>query len=132
MTQRFTRTIVAGNDLSAPGDLFKAITLSGDFVANAREAMGILLEGASSGRHVTLGVMGVMPFFSANVTSAGGALTVENSGEFTNAGSGDWEVGMLYGEKGTNQVQVNCGAVGEGGFNFFHKPFIGASDGVLI
>lgn len=132
MSQRFTRTIVSGNDLSAPGDLYKAITLSGDFAANGREAMGILVEGASSGRHVTLGVMGVIPFFSANVVSAGGALTVENSGEFTNAESGDWEVGMAYGEKGTNQVAVNCGATGEGGFNFLNKPFIGTSDGASI
>ncbi len=132
MSQRFTRTIVSGNDLSNPNDLYKAVTLSGDFAANARETMGILVEGASSGRHVTLGVLGVIPYFSANVTSAGGALTVENSGEFTNAESGDWEIGMSYGEKGTNQVAVNCGATGEGGFNFFHKPFIGASDGVTI
>ncbi len=132
MSQRFTRTVVSGNDLSNPNDLYKAITLSGDFASNGREVMGILVEGASSGRHVTLGVMGVIPYFSANVTSAGGALTIDNSGAFTNAASGDHELGMSYGEKGTNQVAVNCGATGEGGFNFYNKPFIGTSDGASI
>lgn len=130
--QHFTRTVVAGNDLSAPGDLYKAITLSGDFAQNGRNAMGILLEGASSGRNVTVGVMGVMPFASEDISSAGGALTCQGSGWFSNLKSGDYEVGFAYGHKGTDQVQVNSGAIGEGLFNFAVTPYLTSSMGVQI
>lgn len=124
--QYFTRTIVAGNNLTNPADLFKAITLSGDFANNGREAIGILVEGVRSGGHAAVAVMGVMPYVSANVTSAGGALTVTASGFMTNLAAETNEVGVSHGEKGTNQIAVNCGAVGAGLFSFVNKPWVNA------
>ena len=133
MTQYFTRTIVAGNDFSSPTHLGKALTLSGDFANNGREAMGLLLIGASSGRHVTIGVMGILPYASVDITSAGGALTVTDSGFLTNLAVSNYEVGMSYGEKGTNQIAVNSGAVGDGNFNFAVKHYTAPlSGGVFI
>lgn len=133
MSQYFTVTIVAANDLTNPADLFKAVTLGGDFAANGREAVGILLVGVRSGGHATVGVSGLMSYNSANVTSAGGALTVTASGLFTNLAVSNYEVGMSHGEKGTNGTAVNCGAVGDGNFNFAVKHYTAPlSGGVFI
>ena len=133
MKQYWTRTIQAANDLSNPDDVYKAITIGGDFAANGRETLGILVEGASSGRNITVAVAGLIPYASIAVISAGAALSVNGSGEFILLTAADFEVGMALGHKGVDAVVVTSNAIGEGHFNFAVKQYTEAlSSGVFI
>lgn len=133
MKQYWTRTLQAANDMSDDDHFAKAIALDGDFATNGRETMGILVEGASSGRNITIAVMGIIPYQSTAVISAGAALAVNGSGEFVLLTAADWEVGVSLGHKGADAVVVNSNAIGEGMFNFAVKHYTEAlSSGVFI
>lgn len=129
MKQYWTRTVQAANDLSDDNHFGKAIGLDGDFATNGRETLGILVEGASSGRNITIAVQGIIPYQAIAVISAGTALTVNASGRFVLLTAGEHEVGMALGHKGADAVVVNSAAIGEGNFNFATKPHAAPGSG---
>lgn len=122
----FTWTMAAGEDLNdlvaSSGDLYKAIALDdGKPAANGKEAGGILLYGAKSGEHVTLGYLGVMKFVAGAAITAGKRVTVTASGYFITAVSGSYVVGRNL------DTAVASGAIGTGAFNFAAPVYFGDS-----
>ncbi len=108
-------TIKAGedlNDLTASGDLFKAITVSGSTASTGETALGILQYGGKTGEFVTLGYAGVMKFSAGNSVTSGTLLTVNSLGYFVSATTDSYIIGRCLG------THVSSGAVGTGVFNF--------------
>lgn len=107
-----THAVIAAEDLSSPGHLYKAIAIDDRKLANrGDEAAGILLHGGESGDHVTLGLNGVMKFAAGAAVDAGAKLTVVGSGWFKAAGDGDVVVGRAL-------EAVSSGEIGSGHFDF--------------
>ena len=127
--EMMTVTIRAKADLSKRADLFRAISHSGDFAANGREAVGLLLSNGTSGQNVTVGVCGHSKFFAIAPVSYGSALTVSTSGSIIVAAAATHEVGMCLGADGADAVNPTSGALGAGFFNFAVKHYAAPGSG---
>jgi len=117
-------TVRAQTDLSAKSALFRAITVSGGFAANGREAVGILLSNNTSGGAVTAGIVGWSKFFAGQACSYGGALAVQSGGYFAPLSLGNFECGFCTGLDGADMTNPASGSLGAGFFNFATKPFV--------
>jgi hypothetical protein len=118
-----TVTVRAQADLSNKSALFRAVTYSGGFALNGREAAGILLSGNTSGGAVTVGVVGWSKFFAGLACSFGAPLMVLSGGYFAPMSITNYEVGLCTGVEGSDVTSPNSGSLGAGFFNFANKPY---------
>jgi len=138
----FRVSVRATRELLDPLYLGRALAIGGDFATSGRTARGIILENVASGEMVTLGVMGVMPYYPVVQASAGALMTVDASGQFVFAAAGLVPVGTTVGQyaggtaPGPN-THVGSGTLGVGIFIFgigiiMQNPASAGMTGVVI
>ena len=122
-------TFTANTDLTCEEFLGRAVTFAGGLSDAGRTTAGILMSTAESGGSIGVGVHGVLPYRPINVNCPGQALTVVADGLFSPAVNCSHEVGVCYGTQGTAAGgNVNSGAMGVGGFQFFTKSWQDSGD----
>jgi len=107
LTYTFTAAEALDNLVSGTGQIYKAIALNDQKIANnGEECSGILIFGAKSGEHSTIVLSGVTKAVAGGAIAAGGAVTVSTSGYVTAGDSGSYIIGRNL------DTAVASGAVG--------------------
>jgi hypothetical protein len=87
----------ATEDLNTPGHEGIAIALVDGKVANdGQEATGILYDKPQNGQNGSMIIMGVGKGRAGGTLTKGGRVTVQESGYFTAAASGDYHCGRAF------------------------------------
>lgn len=87
-------TLVAGADLTAASNRFKPVTIGGTIAGSGVAAVGLLLNSANTGEHITVGYEGEMKAYAGGAITAGNGLYVNSTGFMTAAASGSLSVGV--------------------------------------
>jgi hypothetical protein len=135
MKEFFSVTIQARNTF-AENQQGRAVTILGEFADNGREAIGTVGPDnpfpVTSGQHLQVAVLGVVPIRPINVISAGAPLTVTTSGFFTPLVAATNEFAKAIGA-GTNfQTNINSNALGYGVLGIQAPWTDGISPGPLV
>lgn len=94
------RTVLAAQDMrtkqyralraSAAGEC----QIASNALGTPGEIIGVLQNKPNSGEHATVGYEGKSKVFCGSAVNANRLITIQQSGEATNAGSGDWAFGL--------------------------------------
>lgn len=86
-------TLVAGQDLDGADHLYRPIAVGGTIVATNAGIIGVLLNKAKSGSHISVAYEGEVKLYAGGAITAGNGITNNASGWFTAAAAGSFSVG---------------------------------------